>query len=783
MVNKKKIFRKLLINSLFLILLILSINFLLASSFSSTWNTSKLSTGSSNATTISLPIYSGGTYNFTVNWGDGTVENVTSYLQNNHTYATEGTYTVNITGTIIGFRFNNIGDRNKIQNITQWGNLTLGSNGGYFYGCSNLTSSATDAPNMAGASLYRIFRSATLFNGNISNWNISGITSLEEAFSDAKSFNSDLSSWDTSSITTLRYAFAGAISFNRNISSWNTSNVNTIYNTFNGATSFNQDINNWDTSKVTTMSSLFYLASSFNQNLSNWNTCNVTDMNYMFQEASSFNGNISTWNTSKVTLMGSMFRSTPFNQDISNWNTSSVTTMSSMFRDATAFNQDISNWDTSKVGTMYEMFRSATSFNQDISNWDTSKVGTMYNMFSGSTSFNQNIGNWNVSNVSNMQNMFSGVTLSTANYDSLLQGWSSRFEQNNTIFNGGNSKYSNCAGTGNESRNILINTYNWSIVDGGWNSSYVCPIDTSYPQFFDYWSNNGSLTKSGTGLFNITLLNTNGTVLLEINGQNITATNKSGNGTTFNATYSFFSAGTYSYKWHSWGNGTDALFNSSDIKSYVVKSETATSSNSGGSASYFIEQKTTSPLLTVRFFTSPNIPAVIQVSQDKGTGIKEIELNSKNWLSGEILITAYNETPSFCYIDYSDSYLVYLVLNFSSTIKNDSLNSGRLKIGISNYWISSNNISGIKFVKCSPEYKEVNSSYNSKTNEEGLYNVYLTGFSTYAILGTLEESKIENLNEEPNDNFTSSNIWSWILTIIIIVVAIIVILFIVKKHK
>ncbi|NOQ37759.1 hypothetical protein GQ472_02615, partial [archaeon] len=46
-----------------------------SSPFNSTWNTSKA--GVSNATTIKLPLESSGTYNFTVNWGDGNSSTVT----------------------------------------------------------------------------------------------------------------------------------------------------------------------------------------------------------------------------------------------------------------------------------------------------------------------------------------------------------------------------------------------------------------------------------------------------------------------------------------------------------------------------------------------------------------------------------------------------------------------------------------------------------------------------------------------------------------------------------
>jgi len=42
------------------------------------------------------------------------------------------------------------GDRNKLIEITRWGNLSLGDSGRYFYGCNNLNITAEDILNMDG---------------------------------------------------------------------------------------------------------------------------------------------------------------------------------------------------------------------------------------------------------------------------------------------------------------------------------------------------------------------------------------------------------------------------------------------------------------------------------------------------------------------------------------------------------------------------------------------------------------------------------------------------------
>src|SRR6478609_2048274 len=74
--------------------------------FVSTWKTDNISTGSSTATQVTLPLISTGTYNFVVDWGDGNKSTILAYnVGNTHTYSVAGTYTITIKGTCIGWRF------------------------------------------------------------------------------------------------------------------------------------------------------------------------------------------------------------------------------------------------------------------------------------------------------------------------------------------------------------------------------------------------------------------------------------------------------------------------------------------------------------------------------------------------------------------------------------------------------------------------------------------------------------------------------------------------------
>ncbi|BAV94268.1 BspA family leucine-rich repeat surface protein [Ichthyobacterium seriolicida] len=267
---------------------------------------------------LTLPIYHDGNYDFTVDWGDGQSERITSWTNNSHTYKNEGEYTVTITGRIEGFNFEEKAITNaQIMSISSWGNLKFGNNGAYFKHCSELKSLPLEAPNLE------------------------GITNMSHMFFGATSFNSDISNWDVSSVTNMEWMFYIA-------------------------TSFNADISSWDVSKVTDMSGMFSSAASFNQDLISWNTFNVTNMSNMFSNATSFNGYLNNFQVDNVTNMTGMFDgATSFNKSLSNWQVGNVTNMNNMFKNAIKFNQDISRWEIHTSNTMTDMFIGATSMTED----------------------------------------------------------------------------------------------------------------------------------------------------------------------------------------------------------------------------------------------------------------------------------------------------------------------------------------------------------------------------------------------------------------------------------
>jgi surface protein len=512
--------------------------------FVSVWDTTRTSTGSSTATQVKLPLISTGSYNFIVDWGDGTTDRITSWnqAQTTHTYTTAGIYQVIITGTIQGFRFANTGDRLKILSIFRWGTaFRLGATDSHFHGCENLQlNQVEDVLDLGGVTTFaNIFNSCSSLTtvGRINQWNTSNITSMTSAFSQARNFNDNIGAWDTSNVTNMSSMFF----------------ISPLAGKFNNGGS--GDIGNWNTSKVTDMSYMFYNQQIFNQPIGTkavtvggttytaWDVKNVTDFTFFLNIATAVGGNgkfnqdISNWNTSKVTSLYVTFSNQPeFNQDLSTkvvtvngvtyiaWDTSKVTNMAYAFIVGGAFvggnfNGNISNWDTSKVTDFNSFLSNQPKFNIDLSTkvvtvsgatytaWNTSLATNMSFMFwnqdSGNGVFNQNIGNWNTDKVINMSNMFrnqpyfnqdigtkavtvSGVTYSAWSVSAVTNMSSMLFVSANTL-----------SGSFNNSGSTSIN--NWDVRKVT-NMNDMFNSQTGFNQPINNWVVSGVTVFSNSGL-------------------------------------------------------------------------------------------------------------------------------------------------------------------------------------------------------------------------------------------------------------------------------------------
>jgi len=245
------------------------------------WNSVHNTALRTGSTTILLP-FSASTGNRTIDWGDGVVE-VVNTQNPSHTYASNGVYTVTVSGGTTT-RLGGVLDAGWQQTVTEvisWGNLGWTSFDRAFRGCTQNVKVPSSIP--------------------------STVTNLGSMFRDATAFNQPLNSWNTAAVTTMAYMFYGASAFNQPLNSWNTSAVTNMQEMFLLASAFNQPLNSWNTAAVTTMERMFR-GTPFNQDISSWNTAAVTNMQEMFRDATAFNQNIGAWQLRTAGVsMGGMF--------------------------------------------------------------------------------------------------------------------------------------------------------------------------------------------------------------------------------------------------------------------------------------------------------------------------------------------------------------------------------------------------------------------------------------------------------------------------------------------
>jgi surface protein len=399
--------------------------------FKSTWDTTLTSTGSTATNQIKLPLISAGTYDFLVNWGDGTSNTITTWNQAEvtHTYASAGVKNITITGKIRGWQHNNNGDKLKILSVQSWGELNIGNVVSAFFGCSNLNldsvvdwldfydnytmgswfyncTSLTSINNLNEWFVYmnrditNLFRAATNFSQPL-NFPTSNVTQASYTFYNALLFNGAVT-FDTKNIVNMTNMFALARAMNSPITFSDTSKVTNFSYMFNATNVFNQPID-FDTSAAIQVNNMFNSAIVFDQPI-DFDLSNCVNASALFASASKFNSPITLRNTSKITNWSAMFQSaTLFNQNVE-FDTSGATNMATMFNGAAWFNKPI-NFDTSNVTLMNSMFQTATRFNQPVTFSDTSTVTNMSNMFYLASAFNQPI-NFNTINVTTMATMF-----------------------------------------------------------------------------------------------------------------------------------------------------------------------------------------------------------------------------------------------------------------------------------------------------------------------------------------------------------------------------------------
>ena len=423
---------------------------------------------------ITLPLRSGYNYNFNVDWGDGSSNEVTSHddIDITHTYTKAGDYTLTISGELEAWFFNNSGNKDKIIAIKDLGNTGWTNLEGAFEGCRYLTEVMGGHISRV-TNINRMFKGVTsIKNIDFTSWDFALVTEINETFSEVtlptrvyntllhrlyesspqKSLTLDVgSSKYDSRAKNIRQALKdrgwniidGGFSFF--VSVWRTSSSNESINLplppgykYN----FNVDWGDGSSSEVTShddsdITHIYAEAGDHNMTISGtleaWNFKDyATEHSYKLISVKDLGDvgwknlqgaficqnleNLGGGNVSGVTDISFMFDDAyRINPDVSHWDTSNVTNMSFMFYDAHSANPNVSRWDTSKVTDMNNMFSAAEAANPDVSRWDTSNVTDMNNMFSNTYSANPDVSRWDTSKVTDMNNMFSAAEVANPN--------------------------------------------------------------------------------------------------------------------------------------------------------------------------------------------------------------------------------------------------------------------------------------------------------------------------------------------------------------------------------
>ena len=405
----------------------------------------------STSLTMTLGLYSAGSYNFDVDWGDGSaVQTITTYNDPNatHVFPASQKYTVTLqpntpTG-LTGYDWRNpSGTRPAYTSIISFGDVYIDLRRQLWYQCQNINWNTATAgvPNfISKQAINRLFRDADSFTGDLSSWGtasspIVGTMSELNRYSVTPTGTTPNFNWvfDSTGLGTasLANAFTNGCKYNAPLDNWDVSTVTNFGNCFSQNNVFNQDISMWDTSSATNMSYMFNACSAFTQNLPNWNVSSVTNVIGLFQNASNFNGTLTNWNLPLATSLQATFNTARrFNQPIDQFGiTSACTSLHTAFYRADDFNQSLASWDVSGVTSMYRTFRNAGNFQgTGLNNWNTSSCTNFTDTFRNSQSLSVNLSLWDVSSGTSFSNTFN--TASVLNTD--LRLWDVRLGTNFT---------------------------------------------------------------------------------------------------------------------------------------------------------------------------------------------------------------------------------------------------------------------------------------------------------------------------------------------------------------
>lgn len=315
--------------------------------------------------TFTLPLSSGGDYDFYIRWGDDTTDHINVYNQSEvtHTYPSASTsYTARITGLLRGWAFNNAGDKTLITQVSNWGCFESNT-AGAFRGCTNLTVTATDAPIFINAdSIANLFRDcSSLTSIDVTNWDTSNCTNFFAVFLGCSSLTTvtGCNNLDASNVTNFGYMFSDSVLLSTaDVSSWDVSSGTAFNYMFEDCAALDPDVDSWSvSSSATNMDSMFRDTGLVSISVGSWNVSNVTSMNSMFRGTSSLTTitGLGSWDTGSLSTANNMFYTTNVNPSgCEDWDVTALTS-ASLFATSnsgittTVYSDMLVNWEAQAV--------------------------------------------------------------------------------------------------------------------------------------------------------------------------------------------------------------------------------------------------------------------------------------------------------------------------------------------------------------------------------------------------------------------------------------------------
>ena len=406
--------------------------------------------GTSEDDQFTLPTTTG-TYDYQIDWGDGVIEDISVSTAQTHTYPTEGTYTIKISGTFPRIFFNNGGDKSKLIEIVNLGDVSWTSMERAFWGCNNMDISPTCTGVMPSGSYQDAWQ------------NCSSLTSFPAL--DLSVGNNFFRTWQgCSSMTSFNATALGSGSFR---SAWQNCSSLTSFPALDLSVGNNfQDA--W--AGCTSMISFNATELGSGNYQQSWLSCSsLTSF-----PALDLSGGTSFFRTWEGCSLMASFNATELgsgNYQQSWLNCSSLTSFPALdLSGGTSFQQawqgcsSMTSFNATALGSgsyqqSWQNCSSLTSFPALDLSGGTSFFRTWRNM-GAMTSFATR----NFYNMTNGGDCFAGTTLPTSDWSDILVTQRANNSGTGISFHGGNSKYNTAGGV---ARGELVTIQSWSIIDGG----------------------------------------------------------------------------------------------------------------------------------------------------------------------------------------------------------------------------------------------------------------------------------------------------------------------------